>query len=67
MTEATHQMTSNPLKGARKVKSVGIGHGVQVAILDTNNLPKGVGELGEVCVKGPNVTSGTCSKSMFAP
>jgi oxalate---CoA ligase len=59
MTEAAHQMTSNPLPPAkRKPGSVGLGQGVQVAILDFdgNHVPKG-GE-GEICVRGENVTKG---------
>lgn len=34
MTEAAHQMTSNPLRGVRKPGTVGIEQNVQVAILD---------------------------------
>jgi oxalate---CoA ligase len=59
MTEAAHQMTSNPLPpGARKPGSVGPGQGVEIAILDQegNHVPHG-GE-GEICVKGENVTPG---------
>ncbi|ORX89315.1 putative peroxisomal-coenzyme A synthetase [Basidiobolus meristosporus CBS 931.73] len=56
MTEAAHQMTSNPLPPAsRKPGSVGIGQGVQIAILDDQGNPA---ELGEVCIKGENVTKG---------
>lgn len=61
MTEASHQMTSNPLPqhGERKPGTVGIPQGtVKVAILDDkcNILPPG--EQGEVCIQGPNVTKG---------
>ncbi|WFD29415.1 oxalate--CoA ligase [Malassezia sp. CBS 17886] len=59
MTEAAHQMTSNPRPdAARKPGTVGIGHGVEVKILDGegHELPKGSD--GEVCVRGPNVTAG---------
>ncbi|KAI6307976.1 hypothetical protein MCOR29_009468 [Pyricularia oryzae] len=59
MTEAAHQMTSNPLPPAkRKPGSVGIGQGVEVRILDGdgNELPRGVE--GEICIRGENVTSG---------
>ncbi|KAK9759586.1 Peroxisomal-coenzyme A synthetase [Basidiobolus ranarum] len=56
MTESAHQMTSNPLPPAsRKPGSVGIGQGVQVAILDDQGNRV---ELGEVCIKGENVTKG---------
>jgi acyl-CoA synthetase (AMP-forming)/AMP-acid ligase II len=60
MTEAAHQMTSNPLPPLkRKPGTVGIGQGVKVAILDLNtDTPKPQGEEGEICIRGPNVTSG---------
>ena len=56
MTEATHQMCSNPQPpSARKEGSVGPGTGVQVGIMDDagNLLPQG--QRGEVVIKGPNV------------
>ncbi len=59
MTEATHQMTSNPVPPRpHKAGTVGIGFGVDVGIMDDdgNLLPQG--ELGEVVVKGPNVIDG---------
>uniref|UniRef100_A0A7S1TNL4 4-coumarate--CoA ligase n=1 Tax=Erythrolobus australicus TaxID=1077150 RepID=A0A7S1TNL4_9RHOD len=61
MTEAAHQMSSNPLPkyGTRRAGTVGIGQGVQIAILnnETNeSLP--TGEIGEVCIRGDNVTRG---------
>ena len=59
MTEAAHQMTSNPLPpGKRQPGSVGIGQGVDVRILDDagNELP--TGKEGEICIKGENVTKG---------
>jgi len=59
MTEAAHQMASNPLPPrARKPGSVGIAAGPEVAIMDQegNILPKGA--LGEIVIKGPNVTAG---------
>ncbi|ORY97233.1 hypothetical protein BCR43DRAFT_472276 [Syncephalastrum racemosum] len=57
MTEASHQMTSNPLPqyGPRKPGSVGLGQGVEVVILNENGDPV---EEGEVCIKGANVTKG---------
>jgi acyl-CoA synthetase (AMP-forming)/AMP-acid ligase II len=59
MTEASHQMTSNPLPPlAHKPGSVGRGTNVDVAIMDdVGNLLK-VGESGEVVIRGPNVTRG---------
>ncbi|MBK1667684.1 AMP-dependent synthetase [Rhodovibrio sodomensis] len=59
MTEAAHQMTSNPLPPApRKPGSVGVAAGPDVAIADDagNFLPQGAA--GEVCIKGDNVTPG---------
>ncbi|HZO73991.1 MAG TPA: AMP-binding protein, partial [Ktedonobacteraceae bacterium] len=59
MTEASHQMASNPLPpGNRRPGSVGVGTGVGIAILDEhcNLLP--VGAVGEVAVRGPNVMDG---------
>jgi acyl-CoA synthetase (AMP-forming)/AMP-acid ligase II len=56
MTEASHQMASNPLPPARRLPgSVGRGTGVAIAILDDagNELP--AGSSGEVAVRGPNV------------
>lgn len=57
MTEASHQMTSNPLphNGPHKAGSVGLGQGVEVVILDEAGNPA---ELGEVCIRGKNVTKG---------
>lgn len=59
MTEAAHQMTSNPLPpGKRMPGSVGIGQGVEVAILngDGNKVPQG--SEAEICIRGENVTKG---------
>ncbi|KAK4224722.1 hypothetical protein QBC38DRAFT_288749 [Podospora fimiseda] len=59
MTEAAHQMTSNPLPPAkRKPGTVGIGQGVEVVILDDagNLVPRG--QEGEISIKGENVTKG---------
>ncbi len=59
MTEASHQMCSNPLPPREsKASSVGPGTGVKVGIMDDdgNLLPSG--ELGEVVIQGPNVIEG---------
>ncbi|KAL4775469.1 hypothetical protein BDW60DRAFT_120803 [Aspergillus nidulans var. acristatus] len=59
MTEAAHQMTSNPLPPAkRQPGSVGIGQGVEIKILDQsgNEVPQGFEA--EICVRGENVTKG---------
>ncbi|MHB8576091.1 MAG: acyl--CoA ligase [Dehalococcoidia bacterium] len=59
MTEASHQVATNPLPPAeRRLNSVGLPTGLEVAILDdaNNELPRG--QTGEVSLKGPNVTRG---------
>jgi oxalate---CoA ligase len=59
MTEASHQMTSNPLPPAvHKPGSVGRGANVDVAVMDEagNLLPSG--SQGEVVIRGANVTRG---------
>ncbi len=59
MTEASHQMASNPTPpAARKPGSVGPGTGVEIGIMDDagNLLPQG--DRGEVVIQGPNVVSG---------
>ena len=56
MTEAAHQMCSNPLPPlARRPGSVGPGTGVEVAILDGAGNPLATGERGEIAIRGPNV------------
>jgi len=59
MTEAAHQMASNPLPPrARKPGSVGVAAGPEVGVMDDagNLLPPGA--TGEVVIRGPNVTPG---------
>ena len=59
MTEAAHQMASNPLPPAeRRPGTVGIATGTQIAILDDDWNALAVGEVGEVCVRGPGVVDG---------
>lgn len=59
MTEAAHQMASNPLPpAARKPGSVGIAAGPEVTIMDTENNILAAGETGEIVIRGPNVTAG---------
>ena len=59
MTEAAHQMCSNPLPPAvRKPGSVGPAAGPEVAILDDQGRGLVVGTEGEIAIRGPNVTTG---------
>ena len=59
MTEAAHQMTSNPLPPrARKPGSVGIAAGPEVSIMDEVGRLLPAGSTGEVVIRGHNVTGG---------
>ena len=59
MTEATHQMTSNPLPPrARKPGTVGLAAGPEVGIMGTDASLLSVGEVGEIVIRGANVTAG---------
>jgi acyl-CoA synthetase (AMP-forming)/AMP-acid ligase II len=59
MTEAAHQMASNPLPPRpRKPGSVGVAAGPDVAIMDEAGRLLSQGEVGEVVIRGPNVTRG---------
>ena len=59
MTEAAHQMASNPLPPkARFAGCVGIAAGPDVAIMDEVGKLLAAGELGEVVIRGRNVTTG---------
>ena len=59
MTEAAHQMASNPLPpGPRKPGFVGKGTGVGIVILDDQGQVLPAGKQGEVSIRGNNVTHG---------
>ncbi|RKF56231.1 putative peroxisomal-coenzyme A synthetase [Golovinomyces cichoracearum] len=59
MTEAAHQITSNPLPPAhRQPGSVGIAQGVSIMILNEDGDDVPIGKEGEICIKGENVTVG---------
>ncbi len=59
MTEAAHQIASNPLPPARrKPGSVGRPTGCEVAILDEADRPCRPGSVGDVAVRGPAVFDG---------
>jgi long-chain acyl-CoA synthetase len=59
LTEASPVVSAHRLSGVRKLGSVGQPiPGVQVAIHDDDDRPVPTGELGEVCVRGPNVMLG---------
>jgi oxalate---CoA ligase len=59
MTEAAHQMASNPLPpGERRAGSVGTGTNVGISIMDANGAHLATGERGEIVIQGPNVITG---------
>ena len=59
MTEASHQMASNPLPPApHKFGAVGPGTGVKISIMDSEGRHLESGQQGEVVIQGPNVIQG---------
>ncbi len=59
MTEAAHQMACNPLPPqARKPGTVGIAAGPEVSIMNDAGDLLSVGEVGEIVIRGDNVTAG---------
>ncbi len=59
MTEASHQMTSNPLPpAARLPSSVGVPTGTEVGFADPGGIFLPDGSPGEVVIRGPGVMSG---------
>jgi acyl-CoA synthetase (AMP-forming)/AMP-acid ligase II len=59
MTEASHQMTSNPLPPRhRKAGSVGVGTGLRVRIMDKDGNSLENNECGEIAIQGANVFRG---------
>jgi acyl-CoA synthetase (AMP-forming)/AMP-acid ligase II len=59
MTEAAHQMASNPLPPGRRVAgSVGLAAGPEIAILDDEGRELPRGSVGEISIRGENVFGG---------
>jgi len=59
LTEASPVVSAHRLSGPRKIGSVGRAiPGVTIAIQDDDDRALPIGEIGEVCVKGPNVMAG---------
>ena len=59
MTEAAHQMASSPLPPAKRIPgSVGIAAGPEVAIMDVTGQILAADEIGEIVIRGENVTLG---------
>jgi acyl-CoA synthetase (AMP-forming)/AMP-acid ligase II len=59
MTEASHQMTSNPLPPRhRKAGSVGVGAGLRIRIMDKQGNSLENNQRGEIAIQGANVFRG---------
>jgi len=59
MTEAAHQMASNPLPPRDRIPgSVGVAAGPEIAIMDAAGALLPVGSIGEIVIRGANVTTG---------
>ncbi len=59
MTEAAHQMACNPLPPAqRKPGKVGLAAGPEVAIMDEDGVLLPVDAIGEIVIRGDNITPG---------
>ena len=59
MTEAAHQMACNPLApGSQVPGSVGLAAGPEVSIMDEAGQHLAADEIGEVVIRGENVTAG---------
>src|SRR5579864_4540092 len=59
MTEASHQMASNPLPpGDRRPGTVGVGTGIRVGVMDEKGALMPAHEHGEIVIQGPSVIDG---------
>ncbi|MFZ0758613.1 MAG: AMP-binding protein [Candidatus Sulfotelmatobacter sp.] len=59
MTEAAHQMTSNPLPPRfRKAGSVGVGTGIRISVMDKEGNELGTSQRGEIVIQGASVFRG---------
>ena len=59
MTEAAHQMSSNPLPPrSRKAGSVGVASGIEIGVMDKDGRQLGRDQRGEVVIRGASVFRG---------
>jgi len=59
MTEASHQMASNPVTaGRQKPGSVGLPAGPEIVVVDAAGRRQAAGQIGEVIIRGLTVTRG---------
>jgi acyl-CoA synthetase (AMP-forming)/AMP-acid ligase II len=62
MTEASHQMASNPLPPGKRIGgSVGVATGTEIGVADRDGSMLPAGRPGEVVIRGPGVMSGYVS------
>ena len=67
MTEASHQISSNPLPpGDRLAGSVGVPTGTEVRVVDDRGRDVAAGASGEVVIRGPGVMPGYSSSAANA-
>jgi acyl-CoA synthetase (AMP-forming)/AMP-acid ligase II len=58
MTEASHQMASNPIAGSQKPGSVGLPAGLEIAVMDDNGKLHERNGTGEIVIRGKSVITG---------
>jgi acyl-CoA synthetase (AMP-forming)/AMP-acid ligase II len=59
MTEAAHQMASNPLPPApRKAGTVGVATGIDLSVVDEEGRKMPTGQIGEVVIRGDTIITG---------
>ena len=59
MTEASHQIASNPLPPRRRgASTVGVAAGAEIRIADKAGAELPLGDAGEVLIRGPGLTTG---------
>jgi len=64
MTEAAHQIASNPLPPKpRKIHSVGLPTGTEVAVMDEKNHLRSRGEVGEIVIRGATIITGYVNRA----
>jgi acyl-CoA synthetase (AMP-forming)/AMP-acid ligase II len=58
LSESTCRSTFNPPDANRRIGSVGLPIGNEVKVFDENDRELGVGEVGEIVLRGPNIMKG---------
>ena len=58
LSESTYRSTFNPPDARRRIGSVGLPIGNEVKVFDETDRELGVGEVGEIVLRGPNIMKG---------